>query len=113
ADRDGDHVGGRRHRSRHLDHCERRRELMSSVTALALPNAGELPAIDAPSVDLVGVLPVLIMFGAAVLAVVVEAAVPRSRRHISQVVLAIAGILAAGVATVVLGVDGHYAITFA
>jgi len=86
---------------------------MSSVTALVLPTAGELPPINAPSVDLIGVLPVLIVLGAAVLAVVVEAAVPRALRHVSQLSLSIVAIVAAGVATVVLGVDGHYSVTFA
>ncbi|MFL6060530.1 MAG: proton-conducting transporter membrane subunit, partial [Marmoricola sp.] len=43
--------------------------------------------------------PVLIVLGVAVLGVMVEAAVPRARRYLVQVVLSVVGILAALVAT--------------
>ncbi|MEO7126671.1 MAG: NADH-quinone oxidoreductase subunit NuoN [Nakamurella sp.] len=86
---------------------------MSSALAVALPTAGELPAIPAPSIDLVGILPILIILGAAVVAVLVEAGVPRKQRHITQVVLTISAIVAAAVTTVILGVKGHYVVTFA
>ncbi|MBN9608851.1 MAG: NADH-quinone oxidoreductase subunit NuoN [Actinobacteria bacterium] len=71
------------------------------------------PPIAAPSIDLIGVLPVLIVLGAACLAVIVEAALPKRQRFVTQVVLAVAAIIAAGVVTVVLGVRGHYVVTFA
>ena len=71
------------------------------------------PPISAPSIDLIGVLPILIMLGAACLAVIVEAALPKKQRFATQVVLAIAAIVAAGVATVVLGAKHHYVVTFA
>lgn len=72
-----------------------------------------LPRIDAPAVDLVGILPILIVLGAACLAVLIEAALPKAQRFYAQVTLAIAAIIAAGVATVMLGTSGHYAVTFA
>lgn len=83
---------------------------MSSVLAAAL--AAPLDPIPTPDFDLVAVLPILIVMGAAVLSVVVEAALPRGGRHATQMTLSVLAILAAGVATVVLGVKGHYASTF-
>lgn len=67
--------------------------------------------IDPPAIDFVGLLPILIVLGAAVLAVVVEAGVPARRRHVTQMTLAIASILGAGAATVVLGAQGRYGVT--
>ncbi len=75
--------------------------------------AAPVNAIPAPAIDLVAVLPVLIVLGAACVSVLLEAALPRGRRFGAQAVLAVAAILAAGVATVVLGVAGHDVVTFA
>jgi NADH-quinone oxidoreductase subunit N len=88
---------------------------MSAVTAGSTGAAAAPPVdrIPAPTIDLVAVLPVLIVLGAACLAVVVEAALPRGRRFGAQVVLAIGAILAAGITAVVLGAEGHYVVTFA
>ena len=82
---------------------------MTPVTAAVAP----APPIPAPSIDLVGVLPILIVLGAACLAVIVEAALPKKQRFVAQATLAIGAIVAAGVATVVLGAQHHYAVTFA
>ncbi len=85
--------------------------VLGAVTGPAA--APPVTPIPAPVVDLVAVLPVLIVLGAACLAVVFEAALPRGQRFGAQVVLAIGAILAAGITTVVLGVNGHDVVTFA
>ncbi len=51
--------------------------------------------MNAPSVDYAAVAPMLIVFVAALLAVLVEAFAPRTARFVSQVVLASVGIAAA------------------
>jgi NADH-quinone oxidoreductase subunit N len=73
---------------------------VTAAAPLALPTL--LPAAFQPStVDYVAVLPMLIVFGAAIIGVVVEAFVPRERRHVVQVTLAVVALLAAVVAIVV------------
>jgi len=57
--------------------------------------------IQPPSVPYAALLPVLIVLGAAVLGVVVEAFVPAARRRLVQVVLAVGGLIAALVAVAV------------
>ncbi len=59
--------------------------------------------MNAPSVDYTAVAPMLIVFVAALLAVLVEAFVPRAQRFISQVVLATVAIAAALIFVVYLG----------
>jgi NADH-quinone oxidoreductase subunit N len=59
--------------------------------------------VKAPSVDYAAVAPMLIVFSAGLLAVLVEAFVPRTQRFISQVVLATVGIAAALIDVVYLG----------
>ena len=62
---------------------------MGSLLGAPAPAAGDLAPIDAPAIDFVGLLPILIVLGAAVLAVLVEAVVPSRPRHGVQLVLAI------------------------
>lgn len=84
---------------------------MGSLVGTIVPAAGELPAIDAPAIDFVGMLPILIVLGAAVVAVLVEAVAPARQRHALQMALAIVAIVSAGVMTVVLGMSGRYTVT--
>lgn len=56
----------------------------------------------APHIEYDLLAPILIVFAVAVLGVVVEAAVPRARRYVVQVVLALAGVVAALVAALVV-----------
>lgn len=83
------------------------------MSSLALPwTAAPANPIDAPAVDLVAVLPVLILFGGAIVSVLVEALLSKRLRYGTQVVLSLGTVIAAGVTTVVLGVAGHQTITF-
>jgi NADH-quinone oxidoreductase subunit N len=59
--------------------------------------------VKAPSVDYAAVAPMLIVFGAALLAVLVEAFVPRAQRFITQVVLATVALAAALISVIYLG----------
>ena len=58
--------------------------------------------IQAPSIAYGPLLPVLLVLGAAVLGVLVEAFVPAARRRVVQLVVAVAGLLGALVAVVLL-----------
>jgi len=51
--------------------------------------------VTAPSVDYTAVMPMLIVFGVALLSVLVEAFVPRAQRYLVQVVLTTVGVAAA------------------
>ncbi len=80
-----------------------------SGAILGGPTLGGLPAaaIDtftAPDIDYGRLLPVIIVFGVAVLGVLVEALAPASARYRVQAVLAIAGVVAAGVFVIRLGI---------
>ncbi|MET0838089.1 MAG: NADH-quinone oxidoreductase subunit N, partial [Marmoricola sp.] len=54
---------------------------------------------EAPTIEYFTVSPILIVLGVAVLGVLVEAFVPRTRRYPVQVVLALLGLSAASVTT--------------
>lgn len=69
------------------------------MSAPALVMAAEAP-FTLPSVNYYAIAPILILFGAAVLSVVVEAFVPRGGRRPTQLVLVIGSIVAALVVTV-------------
>jgi NADH-quinone oxidoreductase subunit N len=60
---------------------------------------------SAPSIEYAALAPMLIVFGAAIVGVLVEAFVPAARRLMSQVVLAVVAIVAAFVAVVLLAGD--------
>jgi NADH-quinone oxidoreductase subunit N len=68
--------------------------------------------IAAPAVNLTAIMPVLIVLGAACVAVLIEAVLPKAQRFVSQVSLAVLAIVAAGVWTIVAGVQHKYAVTF-
>jgi len=77
------------------------------VTAVA-PVA--LPAAFQPAqIDYVAILPLLIVVGAAVVGVLVEAFVARERRHSIQVAIAVVGLLAAAVS--IIFAAGHHGLT--
>jgi NADH-quinone oxidoreductase subunit N len=61
-----------------------------------------LPPIAGPTVEYSLIAPILIITGAAVLGTVVEAAVPRGRRFAVQAIVAVVGVVAALVDTVVV-----------
>ncbi|WP_148613664.1 NADH-quinone oxidoreductase subunit NuoN [Nocardioides rubriscoriae] len=58
-----------------------------------------------PTIEYAELSPLFIIFGAAILGVVVEAFVARPRRHVVQVSLAAAGVVGAFVATVLVGLN--------
>ncbi len=68
--------------------------------------------IAAPAIDLIVVMPVLIILGAACVSVVFEAVLPRKQRYVAQVSLSLLAIIAAGIWTVVAGAHSRYAVTF-
>lgn len=63
-------------------------------------------AINAPTLDYGALAPMLILFGAACVGVLVEAFVPRSARQPVQVGVVIVALIAALVAVIKLGIDG-------
>ena len=62
-------------------------------------------SFEAPTIEYFTVSPILIVLGVAVLGVLVEAFVPRRRRYLVQVVLALVGIIAAIVTSVMIFLD--------
>jgi NADH-quinone oxidoreductase subunit N len=56
----------------------------------------------APEIEYLTVSPILIVLGVAVLGVLIEAVVPRARRYVLQAVLALLGLVAAVVTTVIV-----------
>jgi len=71
---------------------------------------GQLPAdltFVAPSVDYVSTLPMLIVFGAALVAVLVEAFIGRHRRFAAQLAVAVLALVAALVAVAWLAIGNH------
>ncbi|MEB3022703.1 NADH-quinone oxidoreductase subunit NuoN [[Mycobacterium] crassicus] len=64
-----------------------------------------MSSMPAPSIEYALVLPLLIVFGTAVLGVLVEAFVARRARYLTQVLLAVGGLAAAFAAVVMVGGD--------
>ena len=62
----------------------------------------DLPPIDGPTVEYALIAPILIITGVAVIGTVIEAAVPRRRRFEIQALVAVVGVVAALVDTVVV-----------
>ena len=60
-----------------------------------------------PTIDYFELLPLLVVFGAACLGVVVEAFAPRSARYLAQVVLSLTALVAALVAVVLIARDAE------
>ncbi len=69
---------------------------MSALASLvAVPVTGTTGSIPPPTIDYLAVSPMLVVAGVAVVSVVLEAALPRGTRRVPQVVLSLAGLLAA------------------
>jgi proton-translocating NADH-quinone oxidoreductase chain N len=87
------------------------------VTGTVAAVAAAAPAISAPSIEYSQLAPMLVVFGAAVAGVLVEAFAPRALRRPMHVVLALGGLAAAFVLTIVVasssifksGSPGHVA----
>ena len=67
----------------------------------------EIGILPAPSIAYGALSPMLVMFGVAVVSVLVEAFVPRRHRLTTQLALAVGGILGAFVAVHVVGRDAQ------
>ena len=68
--------------------------------------------ITAPDVDLGILLPALLVLGGAVVGVVLEAALPKAARYVTQLVLTFGVVIAAAVFTVVGAVNDDYGLVF-
>jgi NADH-quinone oxidoreductase subunit N len=79
---------------------------VSAVSGLSTAN----PSLPAPKIDYGLAMPMLIVFGVALVSVLVEAFAPRRLRYPIQVAISIVGLLAAFVA-VVKAANGHKAAT--
>ncbi|RPA12532.1 NADH-quinone oxidoreductase subunit NuoN [Gordonia sp. OPL2] len=91
---------------------------MTGVSMTGIAPTTHLAAIEAPSVEYGLVSPMLIVFGVAVVAVLVEAFAPRRIRYPIQLVLSVGGLLAAFVALIAVAVaetrnggDGQFAMS--
>ena len=75
----------------------------------AAPRLAEIPGgaaeFSKPSIEYSLLSPLLIIFGVALVGVLVEAFAPRSRRYLIQTVLALAGVVGALVATVIVSTN--------
>ncbi|MFB7908051.1 MULTISPECIES: NADH-quinone oxidoreductase subunit NuoN [unclassified Kitasatospora] len=78
-----------------------------SATAVLAAVGGNTPGIPAPHIEYGQLSPMLVVFGAAVAGVLVEAFVPRRLRHWTQVSLALVALAGAFAAVVVLATQGH------
>jgi len=67
--------------------------------------AGAAPDFQTPSVEYSLLSPLLIMFGTAIVGVLVEAFAPRSMRYLLQTLIAVLGVIGALVATVIVGLN--------
>ncbi|MGW0603164.1 NADH-quinone oxidoreductase subunit NuoN [Streptomyces sp. NPDC002640] len=76
-------------------------------TDLAAPAAEPIAKIEAPTIEYAQLSPVLIVIGAAVLGILVEAFVPRRGRYPAQLFLAAVALAAGFAAVVALAVSGY------
>jgi len=67
--------------------------------------AGSAPDFQKPSIEYSLLSPLLIMFGTAIVGVLVEAFVPRPMRYLMQTLIAVLGVIGALVATVIVGMN--------
>ncbi len=68
--------------------------------------AAAAPAIPAPQLHLAQISPMLVVFGAAVAGVLVEAFAPRAARRLTHIVIALAGLAGAFALTIVIAAQG-------
>ncbi|PRH76676.1 NADH-quinone oxidoreductase subunit NuoN [Streptomyces solincola] len=78
-----------------------------AVHSLWTTAAEPVDKIPAPTIEYAQLAPVLIVVGAAVLGILMEAFVPRRARYHSQLFLSVVGLAAAFAATVGLAASGH------
>jgi NADH-quinone oxidoreductase subunit N len=84
----------------------------SAGLATGLVASGTTPGeFQAPNVDYAAVSPMLVVFGVAIVAVLVEAFAPRAQRFLVQVVLSALGLAAALVAVVLLALNDKEVVT--
>ncbi|WP_448318729.1 NADH-quinone oxidoreductase subunit NuoN [Streptomyces sp. CO7] len=76
-------------------------------TDLAAPADGSIAKIPAPTIEYAQLSPVLIVIGAAVLGILVEAFVPRRARYYAQLFLSAVALTAGFAAVVALAVGGY------
>lgn len=79
----------------------------SSVHSLWTTAADPISKIDAPKIEYAQLSPTLIVIGAAVLGILVEALVPRRSRYYVQVFLSVVALAAAFAAVVGLAAGGY------
>ena len=72
--------------------------LLAAAPGSPTPGAGSATAstFTAPQVEYRALMPMLVVFGAAAIGILIEAFLPRSRRYWAQVAVSVAGILVAG-----------------
>ncbi|GAA1881496.1 NADH-quinone oxidoreductase subunit NuoN [Streptantibioticus ferralitis] len=78
-----------------------------SLWTTAADSATPLDKIPTPKIEYAQLSPVLIVFGAAVLGILVEALLPRRSRYIAQLGVSVTGLAAAFAAIVALAADGY------
>ncbi|MDF3293186.1 MULTISPECIES: NADH-quinone oxidoreductase subunit NuoN [Streptomyces] len=81
--------------------------VIHSLWTTAADPALPLDRIPTPKIEYAQLSPVLIVFGAAVLGVLVEALLPRRSRYIAQLGVSVVGLAAAFAAIVALAADGY------
>ncbi|CAM5264914.1 NADH-quinone oxidoreductase subunit N OS=Streptomyces chartreusis OX=1969 GN=nuoN PE=3 SV=1 [Streptomyces chartreusis] len=79
----------------------------SAVHSLWTTAAEPISKIDTPKIEYGQLSPVLIIVGAAVVGVLIEAAVPRKTRYYAQVFVAVVALVAAFAAVVALAAGGY------
>ncbi|MCM2420978.1 NADH-quinone oxidoreductase subunit NuoN [Streptomyces sp. RKAG293] len=75
-----------------------------SLWTMAAPAADKIPA---PKIEYTQLSPVLIVFGAAVVGILVEAFLPRKSRYLGQIAVSVIGLAAAFAAVVALAARGY------
>ncbi|MCQ4045154.1 NADH-quinone oxidoreductase subunit NuoN [Streptantibioticus rubrisoli] len=81
--------------------------IIHSLWTTAADPALPLDRIPTPKIEYAQLSPVLIVFGAAVLGVLVEALLPRRGRYVAQLGVSVVGLAAAFAAIVALAADGY------
>ncbi|MEU3460923.1 NADH-quinone oxidoreductase subunit NuoN [Streptomyces sp. NPDC006733] len=75
-----------------------------SLWTMAAPAADKIPA---PKIEYAQLSPVLIVFGAAIVGILVEAFLPRRSRYLGQIAVSVVGLAAAFAAVVALAARGY------
>ncbi|AJE83037.1 MULTISPECIES: NADH-quinone oxidoreductase subunit NuoN [Streptomyces] len=75
--------------------------------AATAPASNEIGKIDAPKIEYAQLSPTLIVIGAALIGILIEAFVPRRSRYYAQVGTAVLALVAAFIAVLALAADGY------